>query len=83
MKMDKIWAEHNGPPMIVYKTEEVADIKNEHITRKIIAAEDTLIPPKILANIKFETNIDALDEQLAIHQVDRLNQKQYLNLETN
>jgi len=45
--MDTIWAEHNGPPTIVYKTEEVVNIKNEHM-RKIISAEDTLIPPKIL-----------------------------------
>lgn len=83
MKMDKIWAEYNGPPTIVYKIEEVANITNKHITRKIIAAEDILIPPKILTNIQFETNIGALDKQSVIHPMDRLSKKHYLKLETN
>ncbi|KAE9521440.1 hypothetical protein AGLY_018157 [Aphis glycines] len=55
IKMDKIWAEHNGPPTILYKTEEVDKM-----------------PPKILTNIKIETNIGALDEESVIHPVDCL-----------
>ncbi len=83
IKMDKIWAEHNGPPTILYKTEEEDKMTNEHIIQKIIVTEDTLMPPKILTNIKIETNIGALDEQSVIHPVDRLSQKHYLKLETN
>ncbi|KAE9521411.1 hypothetical protein AGLY_018233 [Aphis glycines] len=84
IKMDKIiWAEHNGPPTILYKTEEVDKMTNEHIIQKIIVIEDTLMPPKILTNIKIETNIGAHDEQSVIHPVDRLSQKHYLKLETN
>ncbi|KAF0758643.1 Uncharacterized protein FWK35_00008507 [Aphis craccivora] len=56
---------------------------NEHNIQKIIVTEDTLIPQKILTNIKIGTIIFALDELSVIHQVDRLSQKQYLKLETN
>ncbi|CAI6374915.1 unnamed protein product [Macrosiphum euphorbiae] len=55
----------------------------EYIIDKIIAKEDTVIPPKTIANIKFKTNMGAINEQLTIHPVDRLSQNQYLKLETN
>jgi hypothetical protein len=83
MEMDKVWAEYNGPPSIEHKTKKTFNITNEHITKKIIATEDTLVPPKILTNIKIKTNTGAPDVQTIIHPVDRLSQKQYLKLETN
>ncbi|CAI6376598.1 unnamed protein product [Macrosiphum euphorbiae] len=81
--MDKSWVEHNGTLEAIYKSAIETNMTREYIIDKIIGKEDTVIPPKTIANIKFKTYMGTINKQLTIHPVDRLSQNQYLKLEKN
>jgi len=61
--MDKIWVEHNGTLESIYNTVIETNISREYIIDKIITKEDTIIAPKTIANIKFETYMETINEQ--------------------